>query len=520
MANIHPELNAQALLFTPPAERRGRSHSFHDHDSPNTSSSEERKEKDNGKTPRRLYCKFMLLMGHARSGPLLEEWQKTSKGTKLRTQAFKHYMKRQRVDLFNYLLGRDQRREALEEEMVEMGVSPSDMKRMREDLAKRESAFLRLKRSRIKIKDFQLLALIGRGGYGEVYLCRKIDTREILVLKRMKKALYLTKNEVPRVQRERAVLSGSQSPWIIKLKYSFQDSEYLYLVMEYAAGGDLKTLLENLGHLEGDMAKFYFTEMLLCVEYLHGLGFVHRDLKPGNFVIDKTGHLKLIDFGLSKDGINSRFKDNFQTWNTMQSSINITLDKMNPKSNGQQVNRKKRWGLAFSLVGSPEYMAPEVLLGEGYNELVDVWGLGCCLYEMFTGCTPFYADTADMVFHNVLNWQDCMIRPDVGELSNDAWDLITRMLCDLEKRITIEEIKKHPYLQDMNLKNIRSVPAPFMPSLEDEIDTSYFNAVAAEDAFGDLHDEAMDANFTSLLESDPHAKMYFAGFTFKRFESQ
>jgi len=320
------------------------------------------------------------------------------------------------------------------------------------------------------------------------------------------------------------VLSGSQSPWIIKLKFSFQDSEFLYLVMEYAAGGDLKTLLENLGQLEKEMAKFYFAEMLLCVEYLHSLGFVHRDLKPGNFVIDKTGHLKLIDFGLSKDGINSRFKDNLQTWNTMQSSINLTLDKtLNNNAgnrNSQTIHKKKRWGLAFSLVGSPEYMAPEVLMEEGYNELVDVWGLGCCLYEMFAGCTPFYADTADMVFHNVLNWHECISRPDTGELGNDAWDLIKRMLCDAEKRITIEEIKNHPFLKGINWKTIRTVPAPFMPSLEDEIDTSYFNAESVEDALGEMADESMDANFTSLLESDPHAQMYFAGFTFKRFESE
>lgn len=470
---------------------------------------------------RKEYCKFMELMNKKSKSASFEEWSLLSEDTKLRVQAFKHFMKRYRVDLFSQLAARAERHEELEEAIIENKVPPNQAQAMRDDLVKRESAYLRRRRSRIKIKDFQLLSLIGRGGYGEVYLCRKLDTKEILVLKRMKKSMFQTnKNELPRVQRERAVLAGSQSPWIIKLKYSFQDDIFLYLVMEYAAGGDMKTLLENLGSLDEEMTKFYFAEMLLCVEYLHSLEFIHRDLKPGNFVIDKTGHLKLIDFGLSKAGLNSRFGDSFQTWNTMKAvppfkSAQTTKERSNSAASRNSLSKKKRWGLAHSMVGSPEYMAPEMLSDEGYDERVDLWALGCCLYEMLAGSTPFAADEANKVFSNVINWQDTVEKPE--EMSPLAYDLITKMLCNAEDRWSIRELKNHPFLANVDLATIRQTRSPFVPQLEDEIDTSYFNGV--DSSLVDLDSESLDSNFNSLLESDPHLQMYFAGFTYKRFDS-
>jgi len=356
-----------------------------------------------------------------------------------------------------------------------------------------------------------LLSLIGRGGYGEVYLCRKLDTKEILVLKRMKKAqFYANKNELPRVQRERNVLSEAQSPWIIKLKYSFQDDMFLYIVMEYAPGGDIKTLLENLGSLDEDMAKFYFAEMLLCVEYLHNMQIIHRDLKPGNFVIDKTGHLKLIDFGLSKAGINSRCSDNFQTWSTIRTQGSTQTA---TSSNVNSLTKKKRWGLAHSVVGSPEYMAPEMLSGDGYDERVDMWALGCCLYEMLVGQTPFAADDINKVFSNVINFQDVIEKPD--ELSDELFDLVKKMLTTIEDRQTVKEIKTHPWFNGIDWANLRNQVSPFVPHLEDEIDTSYFSV---GDHSVDLDTDSLDSNFNCLLETDANLQMYFAGFTYKRFD--
>lgn len=467
----------------------------------------------------KTYCKFMELINKKSKSASFEEWQLLSEDTKVRVQAFKHFMKRYRVNLFSEMTARIERREELEDEILENKVSAIHAQEMREDLAKRESAYLRRRRCRIKIKDFQLLSLIGRGGYGEVYLCRKFDTKEILVLKRMKKSQFTAnKNELPRVQRERNVLSGAQSPWIIKLKYSFQDETFLYLVMEYAAGGDLKTLLENLGSLDEDMAKFYFAEMLCCVEYLHSLEFIHRDLKPGNFVIDKVGHLKLIDFGLSKSGLNSRWGDNFQTWSTMRAAPPFKSAQPHSRDRTQSVAsrgslKKKRWGLAYSMVGSPEYMAPEMLTGE-YDERVDIWSLGCCLYEMIAGQTPFAADDAQKVFESIYNWKGTVAKPE--EMSPICFDLIKKMLCGPDERWSIRELKNHPFLAEIDLATVRQQKSPFIPQLEDEIDTSYFSAAGD---IPDVDSESLDSNFNSLLESDPHLQMYFAGFTYKSFNS-
>jgi serine/threonine protein kinase len=151
------------------------------------------------------------------------------------------------------------------------------------------------------------LALLGRGGYGEVYLTRKIDTGEILALKRMKKSKFTEKNEVLRVLKEREVMVKSRSPWLARLKYCFQTQTHLYMAMEYIPGGDLKNLLDHFGAVPEDEARFYIAEMILAVDDLHKLGYIHRDLKPDNFMIDKSGHLKLIDFGLSKDGWKQKF---------------------------------------------------------------------------------------------------------------------------------------------------------------------------------------------------------------------
>eukprot|EP00026_Physarum_polycephalum_P004115 Phypoly_transcript_04132.p1 GENE.Phypoly_transcript_04132~~Phypoly_transcript_04132.p1 ORF type:complete len:456 (+),score=61.36 Phypoly_transcript_04132:562-1929(+) len=454
----------------------------------------------------------MEMMNRKSKSAILEEWSLLSEDTKQRTQAYKHYMKRYRVDLVSQMAARIERREELEEAILEAQVTPQQAQEMRADLAKRESAYLRRRRSRIKFKDFQLLSLIGRGGYGEVYLCRKLDTKEILVLKRMKKATFTAnKNELPRVQRERNVLSEAQSPWIIKLKYSFQDETFLYIVMEYAAGGDIKTLLENLGSLDEDMAKFYFAEMLLCVEYLHGLQIIHRDLKPGNFVIDKTGHLKLIDFGLSKAGINSRCSDNFQTWSTMRSQP-VVRDRANSMAARNSLTKKKRWGLAHSVVGSPEYMAPEMLSGDGYDERVDLWALGCCLYEFLAGQTPFAADDTNKVFSNVINYQDVIEKPE--DMNDEAFDLVKKMLCSADERATMKELKSHPWLKSVDFTNIRQQTSPFVPHLEDEIDTSYFSV----DHSVEVDTDSLDSNFNCLLETDTNLQMYFAGFTYKRFD--
>lgn len=150
------------------------------------------------------------------------------------------------------------------------------------------------------IRDFESIAIIGKGAFGEVRVCRHKQTGEIVAIKKMKKEEMHKKNQVLHVRAERDVLSEARNPWIVELKYSFQDDTYLYLAMEYLPGGDLMSLLMKKDILTEHEARFYISQLVISIESVHKLKCIHRDLKPDNVLIDKDGHIKLSDFGLSK----------------------------------------------------------------------------------------------------------------------------------------------------------------------------------------------------------------------------
>ncbi|CRK18554.1 hypothetical protein BN1708_017674, partial [Verticillium longisporum] len=165
--------------------------------------------------------------------------------------------------------------------------------------AGRERANLRKRRVRLRHGDFQILTQVGQGGYGQVFLAQKKDTREVCALKVMSKKLLFKLDEVRHVLTERDILTNAKSEWLVRLLYSFQDDKSIYLAMEYVPGGDFRTLLNNTGVLSNRHARFYIAEMFCSVDALHQLGYIHRDLKPENFLVDSTGHVKLTDFGLA-----------------------------------------------------------------------------------------------------------------------------------------------------------------------------------------------------------------------------
>jgi len=204
-------------------------------------------------------------------------------------------------DFMKYLGQRKQRYEQLKENMDKVH-SEEEKSRMLEKFKQHESGILRRRRRKIRLEDFEIVDMIGKGGFGKVYLARDSWTNEIVALKKIKKSTIVERNKVESIRTEREVLKGTESPWLVKLMCSFQDDRNLYLAMQYAPGGNLKGLLEHLV-LQEKHAKFYIAEMILAVATLHELGFVHRDLKPDNFLFDKEGHIKLADFGLSKGGI-------------------------------------------------------------------------------------------------------------------------------------------------------------------------------------------------------------------------
>ncbi|KYQ96839.1 putative protein serine/threonine kinase [Tieghemostelium lacteum] len=337
----------------------------------------------------------------------------------------------------------------------------------------------------VSIVDFTLIEKIGEGGFGQVFLAKKNDTKEIVALKRMSKDLIWSKNKVSHIKNERDILAqGRNHRWIVSLNYSFQDDNYLYLAMEYVPGGDLRSLLSALNSLGEDNARFYMAEMIEAVDSCHRLGYCHRDLKPENFLIDKTGHIKLADFGLSKNVVTRYSVNKTSLKNTPNSNAAIEHTPMKFSLNtsvtdfGSFKDLNNQAQLAYSVVGSPFYMAPEVLQATtGYGDEVDWWSLGCMFYEFIFGYPPFDGDSPEEVMETVLKWKTILQRPE--GISDMLWDLISRLICDGSTRLGsgekgVENIKSHPFFQGVNWGNLHSSEPPFVPVLENEFDTTYF----------------------------------------------
>ena len=301
----------------------------------------------------------------------------------------------------------------------------------------RERANLRKRRVRLRQGDFQILTQVGQGGYGQVFLAQKKDTREVCALKVMSKKLLFKLDEIRHVLTERDILTTAKSEWLVRLLYSFQDDKSIYLAMEYVPGGDFRTLLNNTGVLSNRHARFYIAEMFCSVDALHKLGYIHRDLKPENFLVDSSGHIKLTDFGLAAgflapsriDSMRVRLEEAAETNAVPFGRKPMDQRTVAERREGYRTMREQDINYAKSIVGSPDYMAPEVLRGEEYDFTVDYWSLGCMLFEALTGFPPFAGSTADETWQNLKHWHQVLRRP-VWEdpnyfLSNRTWNFIT-----------------------------------------------------------------------------------------------
>lgn len=184
--------------------------------------------------------------------------------------------------------------------MVDDGLSPDEQLRIREKLQQEKKKIYRESRLKYTPSDFEQIAIIGRGAFGEVRLCRWKKTGDIVAMKKLKKTEMIKKNQEKHIRAERDFLAKSNNPWIVTLKCAFHDENFLYLVMEYLPGGDLMNLLMKKEILTEEEGRFYMAESILAVESVHKLNYIHRDLKPDNILIDAQGHCKLSDFGLCK----------------------------------------------------------------------------------------------------------------------------------------------------------------------------------------------------------------------------
>lgn len=227
-----------------------------------------------------------------------EEERRDGKVKNYSPQAFKFFMEQHIENVIKSYKQRLLRRMQLEKEMNKIGLSTEAQLQMRKMLSQKESNYIRLKRAKMDKSMFIRIKPIGVGAFGEVTLVRKIDTNHLYAMKTLRKADVLKRNQVAHVKAERDILAEADNEWVVKLYYSFQDSDVLYFVMDYIPGGDLMSLLIKLGIFEEHLARFYIAELTCAVESVHKMGFIHRDIKPDNILIDKDGHIKLTDFGL------------------------------------------------------------------------------------------------------------------------------------------------------------------------------------------------------------------------------
>jgi RAC serine/threonine-protein kinase len=278
---------------------------------------------------------------------------------------------------------------------------------------------------------------------GKVFLVREIKTGEMFALKVLRKDNIIKRNQVEHTKTERSVLGYVKHPFIVGMNMAFQSKDKLYFVLDYCAGGELFFHLGKLGKFPEPRARFYAAEIVLAISYVHSLDIIYRDLKPENVLLDARGHVRLTDFGLSKEGISS-------------------------SSSG-----------ANSFCGTPEYLAPEILNRQGHGRAVDWWSLGALLYEMLTGLPPFYCQDRDKLFEKIrkseLHYPASLSRPAKSLLRG----LLTR---DPQLRLgsgpeDAEAIKRHEFFVEIDWEKLATgqIPPPWEPQISGSLDTSQFD---------------------------------------------
>jgi len=397
------------------------------------------------------------------------------------------------------LKAEDPKRRQLEESLSLMDISEEEKEKYREAYVEAVNDM----NKRLSINDFESLAIIGRGAFGEVRLVRRNDnaSREIYALKSMKKDNMISKNQVHHIRAERDILTESENSWIVTLFYSFQDASNLYMVMEYLPGGDLMGLLIKKDTFTETETLLYVAEIAKAIASVHSLGYIHRDLKPDNILLDWTGHIKLIDLGLCKKVEYTRVstaetstagsaagKGNFKSSKEAaeEEALNVhiaeaqrqlesgtfvpsndeTMYQTMRKEGKKSVHRERV--LAYSTVGTPDYIAPEVLGNGGYGMDCDWWSLGIIMYECLIGFTPFYADQPVHTCKKIMRWTQYLDIPEeiAEELSENCLELMLSLIADSSERLGkggFHEIQAHPWFEGLPWNNLHSLQAPHIP---------------------------------------------------------
>ena len=299
-------------------------------------------------------------------------------------------------------------------------------------------------KSKVTLNDFQVIKMLGKGAFGKVLLVYNEELKKYFAMKTLNKAYIKKYQQTKHTKEERKILEKIDYPFIAKLYYAFQNDKKLYMITEYMPGGEMFYHLHMNFNFSENKAKFYIAEIVLAIDHLHKNNILYRDLKPENILLDELGHIKLTDFGLSKI------------------MNNIEKEK------------------TYTVCGTPIYVAPEVLTGQGYNKLVDWWSLGVLLYEFLTGNSP-YLEARTKIDINI--YKKKLVQDPL--ISDSAFDLITK-LCkfDVSKRIgkNVEDIKNHEFFKDIDWVKLerKEITPPYKPKIKFAGDVGNFDTMFTE----------------------------------------
>ena len=332
--------------------------------------------------------------------------------------------------------------------------------------------------NQVTIADFEFLKRVSRGAFARVFLARKKSTGDIYAIKVQSKQDVVNKNQGKRILAEKDILLHFQNPYIVNFYYSIVGEYNFYIVMEYIPGGDLYSLLHAVSAIDEESAKFYTYQITKALEFLHNSGIIHRDLKPDNLLVDAEGNLKLTDFGLSYHGVVDR---------------RIGSDESIVQSD--------------SLVGTPNYVAPEIILSQKHSYPVDYWSLGAVVYELLMGEPPFAAETEKETHMRIVRG---MYEHLDDEFSPECRDFVERLLTvNPEKRLGAhgaQEVLNHPWLKGYEPKE-----KPFIPELRSQTDTEYFKERYSFDEQADIS-IIKDIEAAKMSATSQNSKKYMAEF--------